>query len=184
MISALKEEKLSKNDLRKFALKKRGQLAYSAQNPIKSNNIISLILNSSDFKKAKNVALYYPIKNEIDIMAITKAKEKNFYLPKCQDNELFFVKYQGIKNLQKGAYSIPECTGQIINPNILDIIYIPALMANKRNYRLGYGKGFYDRFFKKYDLKAKKIIIIAKELVDENFIEDTFDYRCDGIICA
>ena len=57
-------------------------------------------------------------------------------------------------------------------------------MANKRCFRLGYGKGFYDRFFKNNQINARKLIVVANELINDNFIEDEFDYKCDGIISA
>ena len=57
-------------------------------------------------------------------------------------------------------------------------------MANKKCYRLGYGKGFYDRFFAKNNIKAKKIIVISNELISDEFVEDKFDFQCDEIISA
>lgn len=175
---------LDKKNLRKYALGVRQELAYNGMTQNKSAHILGVILNSDDFKSAKNVALYLPIKNEIDITALLKIKDKNFYLPRCNQNELEFVRYLGEDYLTVGAFDIKEPLGEAINPEILDIIYIPALMANKKGYRLGYGKGFYDRFFKKYNLKAKKIIVLAQELILDDFVQDDFDYKCDLIISA
>ena len=101
-------------------------------------------------------------------------------MPKCIDNELFFAKYDGY--LKQGCFSVAEPIGGIINPAILDVIYIPCLCANKRLYRLGYGKGFYDRFFQKYNLHAKKIIVCPKCFITDKFHEDKFDYKCDFIV--
>ena len=44
--------------------------------------------------------------------------------------------------------------------------------------------GFYDRFFAKNKLKAKKIIVISNELISDEFKEDNFDFQCDEIISA
>lgn len=175
---------IKKNEFRNNALKVREKLALSGQNAIKSHNIISKILNSCEFINAKNVALYYPIKNEIDLTGLLKIKTKNFYLPICENNELFFVKYIDENNLVNGAFNIKVPLGEKIDPNILDVIYIPALMANNKNYRLGYGKGFYDRFFEKNNIIAKKIIVLADELICDDFIEEEFDFQCDKIISS
>ncbi len=177
-------EVILKSDLRKSALKKRQSVS-----DIKSvsTRVIQNILNSSDFKSAKNIAIYHPIKNEIDILNLLKVKDKNFYFPRCIDNsgecELEFVKYEN--NLCLGKYNIMEPLGQAIDPEILDIIYVPALMANKRNFRLGYGKGYYDRFFKKYQnsLKAKKVIVVLSDFITDRFKEEKFDFPLDYIIC-
>ena len=46
----------------------------------KSAKIISKILNSDDFKNAKNVAIYLPIRGEIDISSLVKVKDKSIYI--------------------------------------------------------------------------------------------------------
>lgn len=170
---------LDKIQLRKLALEKRATFSSEL-----SVQITQKILNSLDFKDAKNVALYLPIRNEIDISGLLKVKGKNFYLPRCNENSLEFVKYEGVKSLILGKFNILEPAGEKINPEILDVIYIPALMANSLCYRLGYGKGYYDRFFNENNTKAKKIIIVSKELILDEFIQDKFDYKCDEIISA
>lgn len=169
---------LDKKTLRKIALNKRTLILDDALN----DAILKRIINFDVFKKAKNIALYFPIKNEIDITPIINIKEKNFYFPRCSNENLEFVQYQNKECLKIGKYNILEPMGEKINPNVLDIIFIPALMANRRFYRLGYGKGYYDRFFRKNNIQAKKIIIVPSELIVEEFIEDDFDIQCDAIL--
>lgn len=184
MDTLLSKTKLSKVELRKLALEKRKILEKNGTNAINSSNIVSKILNSKDFVSAKNVAIYYPVKNEINLLNLLKVEGKNFYFPRCKGLELEFVKYEN-NNLTLGAYEIMEPTGLAVKPEILDVIYVPCLMANKKNFRLGYGKGYYDRFFSKNKetLKAKKIIVAAKELISDSFREDSFDIPCDDTIC-
>ena len=168
-----------KTSLRKFALEKRATFSCDL-----SVQISHEILTSSDFKKATNVAIYLPIKNEIDISGLLNVQDKNFYLPRCSENELEFVKYNGMESLKLGKFDILEPVGEKINPEILDVIYIPALIANSSCYRLGYGRGYYDRFFANFNIKARKYIIIAKELILDDFIQEKHDFKCDGIISA
>lgn len=175
---------LEKKELRKYAQAKRDSFALSGELKNINSIIISKILNSPDFSSANNVALYFPIKNEIDITSILNVKNKNYFFPRCINNNLEFVRYSGYDSIQIGNYNIKEPTGNAINPEILDIIYIPALMANQNNFRLGYGKGYYDRFFSLYNIKATKVIVVAKELVSNDFIQDDFDFRADYIISA
>ncbi|MBQ8848519.1 MAG: 5-formyltetrahydrofolate cyclo-ligase [Candidatus Gastranaerophilales bacterium] len=173
----------NKKELRKQAIEIRNSMAFSGATNINSSLIVSKILNSDEFKGAKHVALYSPIKNEIDITSITKVSDKTFYFPRCNNLDLEFCEYLGENSLKIASYGIKEPIGKSVNPEILDIIYIPALMANKNNFRLGYGKGFYDRFFKKNNIKAKKIIVLSSELISDNFIEEEFDIQCDYILC-
>lgn len=170
---------LDKSNLRKMALEKRATFSRDL-----SVEITQKILNSQEFKYAKHIALYLPIKNEIDISGLLNVKNKKFYLPRCNQEQLEFVEYNGMDSLSLGKFNILEPIGIKINPEILDIIYIPALIANSSCYRLGYGKGYYDRFFAKYKLKARKNIIVAKELILDEFVEDIYDCKCDSIISA
>ena len=169
---------------RMVAQQMRNSFAECGINRNKSSIIVSKILDSSAFKVSKNIALYYPIKNEIDISGILKARFKNFYLPRCNEGKLEFVKYTGDENLKIGSYGIKEPIGEAINPEILDIIYVPALMANSENYRLGYGKGYYDKFFAQNNINALTLIVVARELISDEFRHDKFDYKCHGIISA
>lgn len=179
----LNKEIIEKNELRKLIFKKRNEMNEACLIEKASSRIVSSIFLSNDFIEAKNIALYYPIKNEIDLRRLLNVKGKSFYLPRCNKNNLEFVKYTGKDDLKSGDFNILEPQGKAINPNILDVIYIPCLCANSKNYRLGYGKGFYDRFFtKNKNLKAKKIIVVSKEFILDSFKEDEFDVQCDYII--
>ena len=172
----------NKKELRKQALKKRNLLAQQGVMKNTSLKIVHKILNSKIFQEAKHIALFYPFKNEIDLRNLLRVENKNFYLPKCNDLDMDFIEYKNEENLIENKWGIMEPQGEKINPEILDVIYIPALLANKNLYRIGYGKGFYDRFFKKHHLKAKKIIVISNNFViDENF-EETFDIQADEIL--
>lgn len=49
--------------------------------------------------------------------------------------------------LEINAFDIPEpVTGTEINPDVIDLMLVPLLAFDKQGYRVGYGKGFYDRF--------------------------------------
>lgn len=171
----------NKASLRKEALKIRNELFNQGLIEKKSKEIIQKIINLDCFKKADNVALYYPINSEINLLKLLN-EDKNFFFPKCEKTNLHFVKYkQGL--FEKGEFNIPCPVGKIIDNKILDLILIPCLMANRSCYRLGYGKGCYDRFFKENEnIKAKKIIVAPSILITDDFIAEEFDYKCDMVI--
>lgn len=170
---------MDKKELRKICLKIRQLCSAQEINHI-SNLIVTNIKNSEIYKKSQNVAIYYPIKNEPDITSLLNDKDKKFYFPKCTDNNLYFAEFLGIYNI--GAYSIYEPTGNVVDPSVLDVVYIPALCCNLNFYRLGYGKGYYDRFFSRNTISAKKIIVCSKRFIRDDFVQEPFDIKCDAIV--
>lgn len=171
----------TKPELRKSALILRKNLFQKGIIQEKSLLIQKEIFNSDIFQNAHHIALYYPYNGEIDISPLLNCKNKVFYLPRTCGLDMDFVKYDSA--LKKGQFGIMEPAGETVDPRILDVIYIPSLLVNSKGYRLGYGKGFYDRFFKKNkELKAKKILISLSCFLSNDFCEESFDEKCDMII--
>ena len=67
-----------------------------------------------------------------------------------------------------------------VSPDIIDLVIVPALMVDKKGYRLGYGGGFYDRFLNKF--KVKTITCIPEIFVVDSLPYDDFDVKIDEII--
>lgn len=177
----LLNEKISKATLRKKALDERKVLSKLGFIDKFSKIITKKIIDSADYKNAKNIALYCPIQGEIDILKIMHDEDKNYYFPKCDGDSMTFSKANSINDFKIGMYNIMEpCQNEPFYD--FDLIYIPCLLANKNRYRLGYGKGYYDKFFLKNNIKAKKIIVTSDKFVDNSFVEDEFDVQSDEIL--
>lgn len=90
-------------------------------------------------------------KNEIDtsfILSILQGKDKNIVLPKVLDGTNL-IHYLLTDNtiLTKNKWNIPEpVDGLEVSPLKIDVVFIPLLAFDKLGYRVGYGKGFYDKF--------------------------------------
>lgn len=75
----------------------------------------------------------------------------------------------------ENKYGIPEPEeGQEIAAKELDLILVPLLAFDKNGFRVGYGKGFYDRFLKKCHKKVITVGFSYFDAVDE--IEDTNEF--------
>ena len=62
------------------------------------------------------------------------------------------------------------------------MIIIPALAADKNGYRIGYGKGYYDRFLKTLKHNPVKVVLTYSDLLFDNIFPDEFDEKCNIII--
>jgi 5-formyltetrahydrofolate cyclo-ligase len=74
------------------------------------------------------------------------------------DYSMQFFEYTEETKLIENSYGIPEPVGgNLIKPEQLNVILIPLLVADEAGNRIGYGKGFYDRFLKNCRADCKKI---------------------------
>ena len=117
-----------------------------------------------NFKKENlKLALYYPSGFEINILKLIENKymiNKNILLPVIEENNrMSFFSWKKNNVLLVNKYGILE---PIKNKfKIPNLILVPILAFDRNKYRLGYGKGFYDRYLNKYLKKFSNILTIG-----------------------
>ena len=164
---------MDKKEARTIALRDRKLF----DNVERSKKVLDYIISNKLLDKYDNIAIYYPIGKEIDIMDLVKVyKDKNFYLPKTLD-EIEFVKYKLTDELINGPFNTKEPVGKKVNRDLIDCFIIPCVAISKNNQRIGYGKGYYDRYLKDY--KGHKIGLCYKEQGNLDVVLDSFDIYLD-----
>ncbi len=165
-----------KNQIRKRNSAKRKLLNI----PVLSDLIIQNLFKLEEFKKAKNVFCYVSFGNEINTNIILNLKDKNIFVPKIIGEEMIMTKYTP-DELQKNKFGIPEPVNhKSVIPKANDIIIVPALACGLNFYRIGYGKGFYDKFLAQNT--CIKIALIPSELTETEIPHDKFDIPVDIIV--
>ncbi len=168
-----------KSVLRKYAKALRNSLPVSEY----SKTISDKLKNSIFYKEAKNILIYSSFSSEIDTKSILKDNDKNFFLPRINKNELDICPFKGFEACSENSYGILEPQSEPLeNISQIDLAIIPALSADKNGYRLGYGKGYYDRLLPKLNKDCNRIIIIPDELLFDNIPHENYDMRCNIII--
>lgn len=167
-----------KNKIRLFAKEHRKKL----NTKLLSSKIKENLFNLDEYKNSKNICTYYSFGNEVETESFFYDLTKNWFIPKTCENDLLICPYDKNK-LSVDKYGILEPT----TPNIdsfskLDMIIIPALAADKNGYRIGYGKGYYDRFLNKLTHNPCKVILLYSDLLFDNVYPECHDIKCDYII--
>lgn len=124
----------------------------------RDTRICGLFLSSITYRYAKVILMYAPLDGEIDVMPIARqalAEGKTVAFPRCSKAECT-MEYHIVQSpavLKSGAYGIlepsedapvwhPGDTGADEHP----VCLVPGLVFDRAGYRVGYGKGYYDRY--------------------------------------
>lgn len=174
-----------KSDFRKQLILKRKKIENKSQ---KDYHICNNFLNSKIYIECKQVLLFASLEDEINTdPLIEKAllDEKKVALPKCLDSngnmEFFYI--TSMSDLECGAFHVRE---PVFNNNTLvrdftnAVCVVPALSYDKHGYRIGYGKGYYDRFLEKFS--SISVGLCYNELMSDEIPADKYDLPVDYIV--
>jgi len=144
------------------------------------NNNTAIINNLKPLIKNYNkILIYYPIYNEIDILSIMGIyKDKQFYLPYTYPEYIEIRKLESLSDLEGDLYNVPS--SKIKTNDEVEVAIVPAVAMNFKKYRLGYGKGYYDKFLKNKNI-VKIAIVNSKYLIDIDY-QDEWDVCFDYIV--
>lgn len=156
----------------------------------KDNEIYDKLISNKDIKHAKNIMCFVSFKDEVNTHKFIKHLLKNdinVYIPiiDSKNKVMNISKLNSFDELETGFYNILEPKKEYIricSPEILDVIITPGVIFDKNNYRVGYGGGFYDKFFSIKNLKAKKIGVCYKEQIMDKVPREDYDIPVDYII--
>ena len=97
--------------------------------------------------------------------------------------EAGYLTQEEADKIEKGSFNIMEPKTPAVNDlSVIDIIIIPAVASDKNGYRIGYGKGYYDRLAPKLSSKTLKIILIPECCLFPDIYPEKFDVKADIII--
>lgn len=169
---------ITKQELRKWVKEERKSLDVEKL----SIELVSKLIETQEYKQAKNIMLYYPLPYEVNLLSVLKDNTKNFYLPKIVENGLCCCPYSCGEELCESSFKTKEPLSEPVEKGMIDLVIVPALAVDKNNCRLGYGGGFYDRFLQ--GINAIKIVCLSEKFVLESVCPEKHDVLVDIVITA
>jgi len=133
------------------------------------------------------VLLYAPKKFEVDVMGVFGQTDIPVYFPRCDKDEMDFYEVDDLSKLRLGYFSVREpeedCPKFIPKENEKYLIVVPGIAFDKNGYRIGYGKGYYDKYLsKQQNLNFYKVGVCFSECMIEDTLHDRFDIKTDKVI--
>ncbi len=155
---------MKKQELRQIYQQKRENIS-PKEAILLSERINKHIIRQFEWQKIQNIHLFLPIKDkkEVDLWGFirwifSEMPEKSLFIPKIIGNELKSCLLTPETQLKTNRWGILEATEPPVSENTpFDLVITPLLYADNQGNRVGYGKGFYDRFFLKINDNAVKL---------------------------
>ncbi len=176
-----------KNALRAVFKEKRNALSAEKRKEL-DFEICKRLLSLAAYRYADTVLSYSPLKGEVDITEFNRAvlaSGKRLALPRCVPGQpiMNFHYVNDLSELSDGSWSIKEPDAE--NEMWQDghgnaICIIPGMTFDKNGYRLGYGKGYYDRFLPTKSLT--KLGVVYSDFITDKLPRGRFDLSVDVIV--
>lgn len=179
---------MKKAELRKIYKQKRQQLSADEIRILQES--IYLQIYDLDINNIKTIHIFLTLEKfkEIDTKPIIdyfRAQNKKIVVSKSDfnNNTLTHFFLQKDTQLTLNKYGIPEPNHaeQVLETEI-DLVFVPLLISDQLNYRVGYGKGFYDRFLSKCKKDVKKIGLNFFKPISNISDVNEFDIALDKVI--
>ena len=180
----------TKAEIRKRILEIRKALT-SEEVAAKSEAILQKVLKTPEYMEADNILLYADYNHEVMTRGIFEdaiMRKKRVYFPKSDKltNTMHFYQTVSVKQLEKGFMGIPEPKENMqlcykFNPGEDTLVILPGVAFDTRGFRLGYGKGFYDKFLSNKRQLSTMALAFACQIVEELPSEE-HDIKMDKIV--
>lgn len=181
---------MTKKEARKIYKEKRLSLTTGDRN--RNDDLILIHFQQLALPSVEYVHTYLAIKeyHEIETDHILhylefRNPELKIVIPKMdhEKNELLHIEYDEMVDVMKNEWGIHEpVNGNMVNEEQIDLVLVPLLAFDVKGNRVGYGKGYYDRFLSKCRPDTLKIGLSYFEALDSIADSNEFDIPLDYCI--
>lgn len=180
----------TKQEIRKEILEYRNQI--TIEDVIqKSQQIVQQVLKTPEYEEADHILLYADYRHEVmtrELFEDALLHKKKVYFPKVSETDCSMEFYQvvSVRQLETGYRGIREPkaeeeTRYTFRKEEDTLMIIPGIAFDTEGYRIGYGKGFYDRYLQSRRQMTLMGLAFAGQIV-EPFAHGEFDVRMDKVV--
>jgi 5-formyltetrahydrofolate cyclo-ligase len=175
-----------KDELRKKMLEARRQHTKEYKR-VHAQSICKAIWKYVRTEKVKTVHSYIPLNDEVDLLPLLQKLLKHdisLIVPKTLSNfRLQHLKVKSLAKLHSGLFRTKYPVQTEVYKGTYDLILVPGLCFDPSGIRLGYGKGYYDRFLGS-QLNVVKAGVCFPFQVVEHIPNEDHDVKMDMIFSS
>lgn len=157
----------------------------SEEKAIRDRKICDTFVSLVTYRYADTLLMYYPTAYEIDVRPIAERAIKDgkrIAFPRCKsdDRTMTFHYVTDIREVNElSEYKIPEPSeyAPVFDPDFCkkekNVCLIPALVYDNDGYRLGYGKGYYDRYLTRFH--GTRVGVVYSDFIVEQVPRGKYD---------
>ena len=175
---------MTNKKLTRTAIKEKRYALRESEVQTLSQECVSKVLQFPELLEAKTVCVYMPTGNEIDTSAIIQyclENQKRVAAPRIEGDTMEFYYFQSIVDLKQGAYDIWEPTGTERVTDEESVVIMPGVAFDLDCNRIGYGKGYYDKYLSKHP-NMKKIALAYEFQIVGKIKREIHDIRPEMIV--
>ncbi|MBI5553528.1 MAG: phosphoribosylamine--glycine ligase [Candidatus Diapherotrites archaeon] len=182
-----KELSDKKTKIREEKRKKRSALTNS-QRKQKSAEIVERLLQTPEFKKAKNIMAYMNYSSEVETPAIIQQalkQKKKVFVPFVdpKTHHIHPTPVSAATRYTKDFLGIPVPVSPLpTDPKKMDLVIVAGIAFDESGHRIGHGRGLYDKFLKTVSPKCHKIALAFEVQLTPEVPGEPHDVRMDKII--
>lgn len=161
---------MNKSDIRKIHHAKRRAMT-SNDVMLKSSTIQNKIFDSDWYKNLNTIMIYISFQNEVETHKIIQnALElgKRVIVPVCVgENDLIPVEINNHTKMKANKYGILEPENVVKYEGEIHLVIVPGVAFDRSFNRVGFGRGYYDRFLCKYPYSLKVGVCFQNQLCEK-----------------
>ena len=160
---------MGKEQIRKEILAKRRGL--TTEEIQRESHVICRRIQSMDaFQKTEALYAYMDCKGEASVRELMEEafrQGKRVAVPRVEGQEMKFYYIQSFEECEPGYFGIPEpVTGREASDEDA-LLIMPGVAFDEKRHRVGYGKGFYDRYLSRHRKHTTIAVALDFQIVEE-----------------
>ena len=153
----------------------------------KSRIISEKVITHPKYQSAEFIFCYIDTKSEVKTRKIIEhawENGKKVAVPKVHGDIMKFYLITSYEDLESGCFGIMEPNGNCMEVTVIpdnSVVIMPGVAFDREGNRIGYGKGYYDKYFSEYSKIYKIAIAFSVQIVPE-IQTDKFDVKANCVI--